>query len=284
MSHERLGFVGLGNMGEPMAHRLAAAGVPLTVFDLRPGSADRCARAGAVVADSLAAVARTCARVAICVNTERQVLDVVGDLLAEREASPLGLLLVHSTVTPSTIDAVRSLADPHGVAVVDAPVSGDVEARENGGLTMLVGGAADDVARVADVLDVCGGAVHHVGGVGAGAALKLVNNVLALIGLQATIEARNLAAGYGLDLGVVAEAVRVSTGDNWAMRHVDFWQKLFVDHPQGNGDAFYELMRKDLGLAVAAGAARGVQLPLVDAAYEVGFRPYRAFWNDRPTG
>jgi 3-hydroxyisobutyrate dehydrogenase-like beta-hydroxyacid dehydrogenase len=194
----RLGFVGAGRMGLPMVRRLAAAGHGVAVLGRSPEAREALAEQGARAVAGIAEVGGGADAVLVCVHDDQQVRDVClgGGLL---EGMPDGsVLVVHTTGSPRTIEAIAARAAPRGIQVVDAPVSGGPHDVAAGRLTLFVGGADDPVARIRPVLESYGDPVLHVGPSGAGQLVKLVNNALfaAQIGLLAD------AVGLGERLGV----------------------------------------------------------------------------------
>jgi 3-hydroxyisobutyrate dehydrogenase-like beta-hydroxyacid dehydrogenase len=196
----RVGVVGAGRMGRPMARRLAEAGHDVRVFGRSAATRTALEADGLCAVADLADVAAEV--VVVCVFTDEQVREVClgGDLLTHL---PRGAtLVVHTTGNPRTVEAIAEHAAPRGIGVVDAPVSGGPHDVAAGRITLFTGGADDDVARVRPVLDAYGDPVLHVGPLGSGQRVKLVNNALfaAQVGLVAD------AIRFGTELGV-AEAV-----------------------------------------------------------------------------
>ncbi|MET0887098.1 MAG: NAD(P)-dependent oxidoreductase [Mycetocola sp.] len=273
------GFIGLGNMGAPIARRIAPRH-DLIVFDVRAGSSDECVRFGAVEAPTLDVLAaRADEGYFLCVSDDEQVLDIVDDLLAQPIDQTGRKIIVLSTVAPTTIQGVALSAARRGVGVLEAPVSGNTEARESGRLTVFAGGTVEHLDELRPLLELFSCNIFHAGPVGAGAALKLANNVLAFLGVLGTAEAWELARAYGIPLEVLRTAVGVSTGDHYAMRNLEFIQKLYYEHPQGRGPDFYEFMRKDLYTALKAGDAVDINLYLTREAARVAPDVYLKFWT-----
>ena len=266
---EKVGFIGLGNMGKPMAVNLARAGVDLTVFDRDPAPVADLVALGAEAADSTAALGRQCDIVEIVVMTDRQVEDVIagreeGDGLLAGMA-PGSLIVIHSTVHPDTCKRMAALAENHQVALIDAAVSG-AEARSIAGtLTLIVGGAAEDVARARPIFDIVGEDVFHMGGVGMGQAAKLCNNLMSLVNIQIVEEALNLAKAAGIDEEKMVEIAKVSTGDSWALRNILPMRALISRASHGAANTA-KLAGKDLILALKFGESLGIPLDFTDFA------------------
>ncbi len=266
---DRLGFIGLGNMGKPMAVNLARAGADLTVFDRDPAPVAELVALGAKAAVSAAELGRHCDIVEIVVMSDRQVEEVIAGreegegLLAGM--APGSLIVIHSTVHPDTCKQMAALARDHGISVIDAAVSG-AEARSiEGTLTLIVGGAAEDIARARPVFDIVGEDVFHMGAVGMGQAAKLCNNLMSLVNIQIVEEALNLARAAGIDEEKMVEIARVSTGDSWALRNILPMRALISRASHGAADTA-KLAGKDLILALKFGESLGVPLDFTDFA------------------
>jgi 3-hydroxyisobutyrate dehydrogenase-like beta-hydroxyacid dehydrogenase len=254
-----VGFIGLGVMGEPMAGHLAKAGHTLALFDVRAGQATRIASTlpGASAPASPADVARRSDIVITLVPNGQ----VVRDLVAGPEGllagfRPGSLLLDTSSSEPwLTHESGRLLAE-RGVAMVDAPVSGAQWGAEQAELVFMVGGDSIDVARVRPLLDVMGRAVFHLGPLGAGHAMKCLNNLITSVNFIALAEGLVIGKRYGLDPSVMTDVLNESTGMSWVSQtHV---KKRIIS--RAFDDPFkLALMLKDIGIATELG--RTAQLP-----------------------
>jgi 3-hydroxyisobutyrate dehydrogenase-like beta-hydroxyacid dehydrogenase len=259
----RVGFVGLGNIGKPMALRLAAAdGIDVWVYDVVRGPVEELEAAGARGADSVAALAARSDVVCVMVRDDDQVRKVA------EEVGPGPVLVVHSTVAPGTPAELEAL----GLTVLDAPVSGGPMGAAEGSLAILVGGAEAAFASARPVLDAMGSKVVHAGPLGAGTRMKLARNLVHFVAFTAVTEAQRLAEAAGLDLVELGEVVRHTdaiTGGPGAIMHRDttapiapddFWYAVF-DHVRALGE-------KDLGFAVGLAEELGVDVPLARLALD----------------
>lgn len=265
-----VGFVGLGNIGKPMALRLAAEGVPLQVYDVVPGPLDELRAAGAEVAASVADLARQVDVLCVMVRDDDQVREVLGEILTA--ASPGLTVVVHSTVSPTTPAELADVAGRHGIRLVDAPVSGGAMGAADGSLAILVGGSDDAFAAVRPTLEVMGAKVVHAGPIGAGTSFKLARNLMHFVAFTAATEAQRLAEAAGLDLKALGEVVRHTdaiTGGPGAIMHRettaplaadDFWYGVF-DHVRALGE-------KDLAFATQLADQLSVDVPLARLALE----------------
>jgi 3-hydroxyisobutyrate dehydrogenase len=248
-----VGFIGLGRMGRPMATRLAEAGYLVQGYDVSDQAARSWAeRVGASPAGSLAAAAAGAAAVILMLPDSAVVSRVLAGLLPGLAA---GTVVVDmSSSEPLVTRELAAEAAQQGVTVVDAPVSGGVARAVSGRLTIMVGGAPGDVQRVRSLLDVLGARVVPVGDVGAGHAVKALNNLLSATHLLATSEAMAAAAEFGLDVPTVLGAINASSGRSGSTENK--WPNFIVPRTFDSGFSL-RLMLKDmriaLGLADAAG-------------------------------
>lgn len=266
----RIAWIGLGNMGVPMASRLLAAGHSVIGHDLSETARQQASEAGIELADSAAAAVAD----ADLVFTMLPNHDVVRTVLTGPDgvfaAARPGTLIVDS----STID-IEAARDFHRLAVeaghrfLDAPVSGGISGASAGTLTFMVGGSDEDVAAANDVIQSMAGRIFHTGGPGNGQAAKITNNMILGITLAATCEGAVLAERLGLDANTFWELAKVSSGDNWALRT---WYPIpgVVETAASNrdfeGGFATALLLKDLTLALSAGGATTTPLPFAAAA------------------
>ncbi|MCA2207775.1 NAD(P)-dependent oxidoreductase [Nocardia rosealba] len=208
MTPSRIGVIGAGRMGAPMVRRLVAAGHEVRVLGRSGPARRRVADLGAEAVSFPAAVGTGAAAVVICVFTDDQVHEICFDtpLLA---SMPRGsVLVVHTTGSPRTVEAVAEHAAPQGVLVVDAPVSGGPRDIEAGTLTVFLGGDDAAVERARPVLRGYGDPLLHVGPLGSGQRVKLVNNVLFAAQLGLVAEAVRLSERLGVEEATVLSALR----------------------------------------------------------------------------
>lgn len=266
-----VGFIGLGQIGAPMATRLLDWHDGLTVFDVAAAATEPFALAGAHVASSPAEVARRASVISVMVRDDAQVTEVLcgtdGILSA---ALPGTVVAIHSTVEADTPARLGALAAEHGVHVVDAPVSGGFMGAHSGTLALMVGGSDEAVALVREPFALLATLVAHLGPLGAGTRAKLARNLITFAAMAAVGEASRLAEAAGVDLAKLGDVVRHSdkvTGGagSTMLRSVtgpladDDGLKPIFTHTRGLGE-------KDLQLALALGAEVGVELPFAQLA------------------
>jgi 3-hydroxyisobutyrate dehydrogenase-like beta-hydroxyacid dehydrogenase len=209
----RAGFVGLGNIGRPMAKRLLEAGFETAVFDLAAPPVEDLVGLGARAAATPRDAAEGCDAIGVCVRDDADVLDVclrADGLLAG--ARPGAVIAIHSTVLPSTAEQVAAEAAPRGIGVIDACVSGGAAGAEHGALIVMAGGEADALERARPYLDAFARKVVHAGSIGSGCKAKLCNNLLTYLAWTAAFEAHTLAKASGLSQECFEE-VTTATGN-----------------------------------------------------------------------
>lgn len=264
------GFIGLGNIGGPMARRLLANPDGLVVFDVRPESYEKLVAKGAAAAADVADVARSADVISVVVRDDDQVRDVTTELLA---ASRPGLVIaIHSTIKASTAIALAEVAEPLGVHIVDAPISGGAMGAHAGTLAVMVGGEADAVELCRPVFGHFASLVSHLGPVGSGTRAKLARNLLHFVAFTAVGEAQRLAEAAGIPVAELGKIVRHSdsvTGGPGAIMLRD------SAGPLAPGDDWYPVMEnvaslgaKDLKQALELAAELGVDTPLASMALQ----------------
>lgn len=265
----KLGYIGLGNQGAPMAKRLVDWPGGLVVFDVRTEAMTPLAELGATLADSVADVAAADV-ISVTVLNDAQVRDVVAELAAHAE--PGTVIAIHSTIEPATAGELAEQLRPKGIHIVDAPVSGGAGAAEKGELAVMVGADEHAYERVKPVFKKWASMVVRAGEPGAGTRMKLARNMLTFIGFTAACEAMRLAEASGIDLQKLGRVVRHSdaqSGGPGAIMVRDDMKALTPDHFLH--DMFVHtrgLAEKDLKLALALGDETGVDLPLARIALQ----------------
>lgn len=262
----RVGFVGLGIMGTPMAGHLAAAGYPLTVYDIDPAVA-----AGVAAADPRIAVASSLAHLAAESDIVFTMLpdgQVVRDVATASDGlsaslAPGSLLVDTSSSQPwLTLETAAALA-AIGVDMVDAPVSGAQWGAQAAELVFMVGGAEPHVARAAPLLDVLGRARFHLGPLGSGHIMKCINNTVTAMTFQATLEGLALGVSAGLDASAMNDVFNESTAGSWITRN-HIGQRILT---RTFDDPFrLALMRKDVDIATDLAVQHGLDLPMATLA------------------
>ena len=206
----RIGFIGLGSQGGPMAHRIVDAGMPLVVWARRAEALAPFAEKGAVAAASVAGLGAACRHVGICVVNDADVLAVCDALIPAMARG--GLIAVHSTVLPETVIALEARCRAAGLGLVDAPVSGGEPAAKAGALTVLCGGEAAAFEAARPVFETFGKLIVLLGPAGAGQRAKIVNNALLSAHIGLAWSALGTAAALGIDKAALAGLIAQSSG------------------------------------------------------------------------
>ncbi len=206
----RIGFIGLGSQGGPMAHRIVDAGLPLTVWARRPDALVDYTAKGAVGAATIAELGAQCRHVGVCVVDDAGVMAICDELIP---AMPRGsVLAIHSTVLPATCVTLSEICAERGIDLVDAPVSGGGPGAAAGTLTVMCGGTDDAFARALPVFETFGKTIVHLGGVGAGQQAKIVNNALMAANMGLAHAAMSAGEALGIERTALAELIKASSG------------------------------------------------------------------------
>jgi 4-hydroxybutyrate dehydrogenase/sulfolactaldehyde 3-reductase len=264
---ERIGFIGLGRMGRPMAANLCRKGFSLQVHDVNPEPVKLLVAEGAQAGNGAAAIARgsdvILTMLPSSVEVEDTILGADGILANSR---PGQLLMDMSTVDPATTERLAREAAARGLAMVDAPV-GRVAAHADRGESLFMVGASDaDFQRVLPLLKAMGTTIHHCGKVGTGIRTKLVNNYLAIVSCQLNAEALALSQGLGLDLAKSLEVIHGTTATNGQLKLN--WENKVLAGDSTPGFTI-DLAHKDLSLILAAANGAKVPLPVAAVAREM---------------
>ena len=250
----KIAFIGLGNMGGPMAANLLKAGHKVTVFDLVPAAVKQLADAGASAADTAAAAAGDADVVVTMLPAGKHVERVyMGDNGLLGAVKPDALLLDSSTIDAATARKVAAAANEKNIAVMDTPVSGGVAAAAAGTLAFMCGGSESSFAKAKPVLAAMGKNIFHAGDHGAGQVAKVCNNMLLSVLMVGTSEALRLGTDNGLDAAKLSEIMLASSGRNWTLEVYNPYPGVMATAPASNDfnpGFMVDLMCKDLGLAM----------------------------------
>jgi 3-hydroxyisobutyrate dehydrogenase-like beta-hydroxyacid dehydrogenase len=264
---KRVGFIGLGSQGGPMARRIADAGYPLTLWARRPVTLEAFAGTAADVAASPAELAAASDLICVCVVGDADVEEVVtgpGGILAGLR--PGGVVAVHSTVHPGTCRSLAAQVRARGADLVDAPVSGGGPAAAEGRLLVMVGGDPGTVERCRPVFGTYGDPVAHLGPVGAGQLTKLLNNVLFTANLATAASALTLAGALEVDPARLAEVISHGSGASFALDRITAAGGTLDRIAAHAGPLLQKDVRLMAALADEAGAPAGTVLAAADAA------------------
>jgi 3-hydroxyisobutyrate dehydrogenase len=273
----RIGFIGLGHMGHPMVRQLLANHHPVTVFDVAPVAIDALTAHGAKAAASPAEVAANTDVVFTMLQTGEQVVDVCSGEQGIFAQAKRGLLYIDSSsIDVAMTRQLHRQAQAHGIAMLDAPVSGGVVGAAQASLTIMVGGANEAFQQALPILQCVGKTIIHAGAAGNGQVAKICNNLILGISMIAVSEAFTLAEQLGLDAQTFFQISRQSSGECWAMTHYCPVPGVLPDVPANHE---YQpgftaaMMLKDLRLSQTAASDVHLDTPLGARASEL----YRAF-------
>ncbi len=265
----KVGFIGLGNMGEPMAANLARAGFEMVVYDLRSEPLERLHELGASVADSPRELAASCELVSVMVVDDQQVREVVTGADGVLEALQGGAtLIVHSTVSPETCRELAKRAAEQQIELLDAPVSGGAGRARDATLSMMVGGSPERFERTRPVLEAVASHLFHMGDVGAGVTTKLANNLVGIANGRILEEGLALARLSGIDEARMLEVINVSSGQSFVSQTRDAMRAEASKHTGGRA-GLRRIMSKDISLAVTLGRDVEARIPLGERLAEL---------------
>lgn len=272
---ERVGFVGLGEMGLPMAAHIAASGRAVAGYDALPSRRAEAGARGVGWADSAAAAAEQATRTVIVmvrtlVQVEAALFGDGGCLTAGRE--PLDVVVM-STVDPGSMRSIAERAGERGATVVDAPVSGGRKGAEAATLAIMAAGPAAALERVDPLLALLGEHVAHVGDeAGHGQAVKLANQAMMAAAMAGTVEGLEIAERYGVDARTMLDVVAHGTGGGWVVRNWDWMRSLWEDYEPGNA---LDVLDKDMRALLDVAGSQWLSLPVAAAS----FQRLVAFWS-----
>ncbi|RME83229.1 MAG: NAD(P)-dependent oxidoreductase [Caldilineae bacterium] len=262
---ERVGFIGLGIMGQGMARNLLKAGFPLTVWNRTSSKMQPLVEAGAKAGSSPADVAAHSDIVITCVSDTPDVEAVIlGPDGVIEGAQPGSLVIDCSTISPTATRAMAEKLAERGVKMLDAPISGGSEGAAKGTLSIMVGGAAEDFERALPVFQAMGKQITHVGDNGAGQTVKLMNQILVVGNALAMCEAFLFGQASGVDLNKALEAVKAGAAGSW-MLSFRGPQILARDWRPG---FTIDLQQKDLRLVLEAADDQGVPVPATSLIFQ----------------
>jgi len=252
----QIAFIGLGNMGAPMALNLLKAGHHLNVFDLVPAAVKTLTDAGAKSAASASEAVKGADAVISMLPASQHVESLyLGESGLLAHIPKQAIVMDCSTISPDSARKVARAAESLGIAMVDAPVSGGTGGAIAGTLTFIVGGEKAALDRARPYLEKMGKNIFHAGAAGAGQVGKICNNMMLGIQMAATCEALSLGVANGMDPAVLSEIISKSSGRNWVTELYNPWPGVMPNAPASKGFAGgfgVDLMLKDLGLATEA--------------------------------
>ena len=260
MKIHKIGYVGVGSMGGPIARHLANKGFDVTVYDIRPEAMEQFSSSAVKIAKSLKALVDAVDCIMICVEDDYKVLNVssgVEGILAYARAGQV--IIIQSTCKISTVQKIEMEARNKGVEVIDAPVSGNLEDRENGTLGVYVGGAIKPVEECRHIFNAIGDngkKVMHLGAIGYGELGSLINNAISGCQIVATLEGLKLGRVNGISEEKVIQVAKMGSGRNYFIDTWPYFDELMKSHRLGPG--MCRIDRKDMLDAAVAALEKGL--------------------------
>ena len=266
---EKVGFIGLGNMGMPMAQNLISNGIKVKGFDvseevLKQASKNKIE----VCSDTLQASKEIDVLITMLPNGEA-VSSVFNSESLLENIDPSILIIECSTISPKTSKELSLKASSLNLEMIDAPVSGGVKGAEEASLTFMVGGSVENVEKAKPILSKMGKNIFHAGGSGSGQIAKLCNNMLLAIHMSGTAEALSIGVKSGLDPSVLSEIMSKSSGGNWSLDKYNPYPGVMTESPASKdyqGGFLNKLMIKDLNLAKELAQDAKTETPMGDSA------------------
>ncbi|MHC4677688.1 MAG: NAD(P)-dependent oxidoreductase [Planctomycetota bacterium] len=265
---KRIGFIGLGNMGKPMAVNLVNAGFPVTVtYNKNQAPADELQSLGATKVATVKEVAAASDVVITVLPADKEMYAVIGEGLLN--SLPAGAVCIDMTTSlPKTIIELARRAEDKGIKMLDAPISGGVPKAEAGTLTVMVGGDPTLYEEQKDVLEVMGGTLYYTGAIGSGKAIKMINQFMNASHTYIASEALYLARQLNIDLNSLHEVVTASSGNSWVFQNLGPKSIMPKNFTPGFRLA---LMKKDIDLAKQSADECDARLPgleMVEGVYQ----------------
>ena len=237
----RVGFVGVGSQGGPMARQIARGGHPTTLWARRPVALEAFVDTGAWFAATPAELAAASDLICVCVVNDDDVIEVVEAMLGS--VTPGSTVAVHSTIHPSTCELLAARLARRGATLIDAPVSGGAPAAASGRLVVMVGGTDEEFERFRPVFDTYGDPVLHVGPHGSALLAKLVNNALMMAQVTLADDALSIGAALGVDRSALTTIISNGSGNSFS-----FGLRAGFESMDGFADVAADLLRKDLSI------------------------------------
>ncbi len=266
---EKIGFIGLGNMGMPMAQNLISNGIKVKGFDVSEEVLKQASENNIMVcSDALQASKEIDVLITMLPNGEA-VSSVFNSESLLENIDPSILIIECSTISPKTSKELSLKASSLNLEMIDAPVSGGVKGAEEASLTFMVGGSVENVEKAKPILSKMGKNIFHAGGSGSGQIAKLCNNMLLAIHMSGTAEALSIGVKSGLDPSVLSEIMSKSSGGNWSLDKYNPYPGVMTESPASKdyqGGFLNKLMIKDLNLAKELAQDSKTETPMGDSA------------------
>ena len=248
---KKIGFIGLGNMGLPMANNILKAGIEVNAFDLSEKALNQAENLGMSIKQNSESVLEDIDALITMLPNGSSVEKIFLDDNLLKGINKQTLIIESSTISPEISKKVSKMADNYGISMLDAPVSGGVKGAELGNLTFMVGGSESDLQKGSSLFKIMGDKIFHAGESGSGQVAKLCNNMLLAVHMCGTAETLALGVNNGLDPVVLSEIMKNSSGGNWSLEKYNPYPGVMKTAPASedySGGFLNTLMLKDLNL------------------------------------
>ena len=266
---EKIGFIGLGNMGMPMAQNLISNGIKVKGFDVSEEVLKQASKNKIEVCSDILQTSKEIDVLITMLPNGEAVSSVFNSESLLENIDPSILIIECSTISPKTSKELSLKAASLNLEMIDAPVSGGVKGAEEAGLTFMVGGSVENVEKAKPILSKMGKNIFHAGGSGSGQIAKLCNNMLLAIHMSGTAEALSMGVKSGLDPSVLSEIMSKSSGGNWSLDKYNPYPGVMTESPASKdyqGGFLNKLMIKDLNLAKELAQDSKTETPMGDSA------------------
>ena len=266
---EKIGFIGLGNMGMPMAQNLISNGIKVKGFDVSEEVLKQASKNKIEVCSDTLQASKEIDVLITMLPTGEAVSSVFNSESLLENIDPSILIIECSTISPKTSKELSLKASSLDLEMIDAPVSGGVKGAEEAGLTFMVGGSVENVEKAKPILSMMGKNIFHAGDSGSGQIAKLCNNMLLAIHMSGTAEAISMGVKSGLDPSVLSEIMSKSSGGNWSLDKYNPYPGVMTESPASKdyqGGFLNKLMIKDLNLAKELAQDSKTETPMGDSA------------------
>ena len=266
---EKIGFIGLGNMGMPMAQNLISNGIKVKGFDVSEEVLKQASKNKIEVCSDILQTSKEIDVLITMLPNGEAVSSVFNSESLLENIDPSILIIECSTISPKTSKELSLKASSLNLEMIDAPVSGGVKGAEEASLTFMVGGSVENVEKAKPILSKMGKNIFHAGGSGSGQIAKLCNNMLLAIHMSGTAEALSMGVKSGLDPSVLSEIMSKSSGGNWSLDKYNPYPGVMTESPASKdyqGGFLNKLMIKDLNLAKELAQDSKTETPMGDSA------------------
>ena len=266
---EKIGFIGLGNMGMPMAQNLISNGIKVKGFDVSEEVLKQASKNKIEVCSGTLQASKDIDVLITMLPNGEAVSSVFNSESLLENIDPSILIIECSTISPKTSKELSLKALSLNLEMIDAPVSGGVKGAVEAGLTFMVGGSVENVEKAQPILSKMGKNIFHAGGSGSGQIAKLCNNMLLAIHMSGTAEALSMGVKSGLDPGILSEIMSKSSGGNWSLDKYNPYPGVMTESPASKdyqGGFLNKLMIKDLNLAKELAQDSKTETPMGDSA------------------